>query len=178
MFHIMAVDYSTPKRERKEYVYYEENWNADESDNPAKNRFGNPISPVCSHIEGRWYETKTKEILATEVDSEGIEQETLQYRFEGLRACYYIPFSKKAVEDIVKKSVHSDSSSIRFIVKLGTDDYPASAGASMRNQVTYDSFVNWSFDEIFRFMTRPLEKANDWSRPVDKTGNSLSFKPQ
>lgn len=183
MFRIRAPDFESPKRELKEWLYYEENWN-EGPDYFAKDHKNEIIAPVISHVEGMYNETLVKESLevaGASYDEEGnpIEEEAMRRRFNGLRPRYYIPFSKKTTEDIIKKSAHSDQISIRFIVKISPHDF-AAGGTQLRHDITADMFLNWSFDELFRWMSIPWkEKPLDYSRSsiVDKSGNSLAFTP-
>ena len=46
---LKAIDYNSPKHERKEFVYYEEDWTANDW-------LGIPIDPYGGHIEGRFSE--------------------------------------------------------------------------------------------------------------------------
>ena len=46
---LKAIDYNSPKHERKEFVYYEEDWTANDW-------LGIPIDPFGGHIEGRFSE--------------------------------------------------------------------------------------------------------------------------
>ena len=46
---LRAPDWSSPKHERKEFVYYSEDWS-------AKDWLGIPIDPFSEHIEGKYLE--------------------------------------------------------------------------------------------------------------------------
>lgn len=178
MFRIRAIDYDSPKQERKQYIYYEEHWNHDLPEWKAKNYLNQTIAPVIAHVEGRWNETMTEDVIVTNYDqSNGTETEQQETQFSGLSVRYYIPFTKLAVDDIISKSAHSDASNIIFMVKTERHDYPTGYGPGLRDYVTYDQFVNWTWDELFRHSVRPLEKATDTSRPIDKSSNRLQFTP-
>ena len=83
---LKAPDWSTKKRERKEFIYYEERWE-------GKNWLGVPVNPLDGHIEGMYREVLTKPILD---EITGVHKENA---FGGTRISYYIPFSKKNVDD-------------------------------------------------------------------------------
>jgi hypothetical protein len=186
MFRIRAPDYDSPngKNQVKEYLYWEENWN-EGPDHFAKDHKNEIIAPVIAHVEGLYNETLVREVIEvteSSLDEEGepIAEEQIRRRFNGLRSHFYIPFTKKTAEDVIKKSAHSDENSIRFIVKISPGDYGAS-GSALRHDITSDMFLNWSFDELFRWMTsRPKDAPLDYTRSSiggDKSGKSLAFTP-
>ena len=86
----MAVDWDSPKRERKEYFYYTSEWE-------AKDRLGNTIR--CPHEnEGKFIE-QTK-IIKTKLNSTTNEEE--QYYERGTpRDVYTIPWNKKTADAIL-----------------------------------------------------------------------------
>jgi hypothetical protein len=92
MMRIRAIDWDSPKHTRKEYVYYEEKWN-EGTGYKAKNYLNKIIAPVMSHIEGRYNETLTEDVVVTNFDhSTGQETEQLQTQFTELS-----PFSKTTI---------------------------------------------------------------------------------
>jgi hypothetical protein len=95
---LKAIDYDSPTHERKEYLYYDEYWE-------GKNFLGisvtNPV--IGEHIQGRYMEVVTRPKL-DERTGEHIENV-----FAGTRERYYIPFSKKNVDEKIANSVHSTS---------------------------------------------------------------------
>ena len=160
---LRAPDYSTPKRERKEFVYYFEDWNANDW-------LGIPIDPFCEHIEGKYVECMTKPILDNRTGKH------IDNAFAGTRESYYIPFSKKNVDEIISSSAHSDKDSIKFIIKFGMEDSPDSFQMSTRNQFTYDKFVNWSWERLKEFQYWPVDDL--FNRPnKSKSATNLEFKP-
>ena len=185
MFRIRAPDYSTTKSEVKEYLYFEENWN-EGPDHWVYNMFGAVIAPVMAHVEGMYQETLHKDVIktfGTTYDFEGNPEpdERMIKDFASLRPRYYIPFTKKKAEEIIKKSAYTDASSIKFIVKISPGDYSA-GGSALRHEITADIFLNWTFDELFTWMTyQDREKPIDYTRAsianVNKTANSLAFTP-
>ena len=62
------------------------------------------------------------------------------------------------------KSVHSDKDSIKYVIKLDSKDFPGSQGPSTHTSYTYEQFAEWSFDEIFKYATRPGEKRGDFTK--------------
>src|SRR5213592_770347 len=108
---LKAIDWSTQKRERKEYLYYFENWY-------GKNWLGLKIAPVTDHIEGMFYEQ------LKELKLDARSGEAIHYARSGQRESYYIPFSKKTVDQIIAGPAHSKES-IKFIVKFASEDSPA-----------------------------------------------------
>ena len=46
--------------------------------------------------------------------------------FAGTRTSYYIPFTKKNVDEIIANSAHTDKFGIRYVVKFGHEDSPES----------------------------------------------------
>jgi hypothetical protein len=72
---------------KKEFVYYTEDWS-------GKNWIGIPIDPFCEHIEGKYREVITKPVLDERTG------EHIDNAFAG-GSSYYIPFTKKNVDEIV-----------------------------------------------------------------------------
>ena len=135
---------STKKNERKEFVYYEEYWD-------AKDWLGIPIDPFSEHIEGKYTEVLTKPVLDERTG------EHIDNAFAGTRESYYIPFSKKNVDEIIQNSAHSDKDSIKFYVKFGMEDSPDSFQVSTRNVFSYDKFVNWSWERLREYQYWPVD---------------------
>jgi hypothetical protein len=52
--------------------------------------------------------------------------------FSGTRESYYIPFTKKNVDEIIANNAKSDKDSIKFYIKFGTEDSPDSFQVSTR----------------------------------------------
>ena len=90
---------------------------------------------------------------------------------------YYLPFSKKLVDDLISKSAHSDEHSIVFTIKFDSEDSPWGQRPATRNQFTYEQFANWKWDDIYKFNFKPTVQAYmDWVNK-DKPANSLTFEP-
>ena len=189
MFRIRAPDYSASqdkdKGGLKEWLYWEENWN-EGPDHFAKDHTGQAIAPVAAHVEGMYYETLVKEVIevtGTKYDEEGIPipEEQMRRRFNGLRPRYYVPFTKKTAEDVIKKSAYSNENGILFMVKLGRGDFMAGSGNNIRHAISEDMFLNWTWDELVKWMSLPggKDKPVDYTRSsiIDKSGKSLAFTP-
>jgi hypothetical protein len=101
---------------------------------------GIPIDPFGDHVEGMYTDVMTKP-KPDERTGEHVDNV-----FAGTRTCFYIPFSKKNVDEIIANSAHSDKDSIKFYVKFGMEDSPDSFQVSTRNIFSYDRFVNWSWE--------------------------------
>jgi len=110
----MAVDWDSPKRERKEYLTYTTNWE-------AKDRLGNLIR--CQHeAEGRYIQ-QTK-YIKTKRNANG--EEEAYYEKGSPRDCYTIPWSKKTADSILtgEKYFGEDSintthlDEVQYIVKF------------------------------------------------------------
>jgi hypothetical protein len=81
---LKAIDYSSLKRERKEYIYYYENWT-------GRDWLKRIVSPVTDHLEDRYEEVITELVYQ--------QQELFGYKHSGKRQIiHYIPFSKEKVD--------------------------------------------------------------------------------
>ena len=70
------------KNERKEFIYYIEDWSGNDW-------LGIPIDPFSEHIEGRY----TEVLMRPKLDERTGEH--IDNVFAGTRESYYIPFSKE-----------------------------------------------------------------------------------
>ena len=96
--------------------------------------------------------------------------------FSGTRESYYIPFTKKNVDEIIANSAHSDKDSIKFIIKFGMEDSPDSFQMSTHNIFSYDKFVNWSWERLREFQYWPVDDL--FNRPkAAQSATNLEFKP-
>ena len=154
---------STKKNERKEFVYYFEDWS-------GVDWLGIPINPFCEHIEGKYLEP----VFRPKLDERTGEH--VENVFAGTRESYYIPFKKKNVDEIIANSAHTDKSSIRYIVKFGHEDSIDSVAQSTRNQFSYDMFL-WEWDKLREWQYWPIDDLV--MRPnANKSATKLEFKPQ
>ena len=153
---------STKKNERKEFIYYEEYWD-------AKDWLGIPIDPFDGHIEGRYLEALTKPVL-DERTGEHIEN-----ALAGNRISYYIPFSKKNVDEIIANGTKTDKYSIKYTVKFGHEDSTDAMVSSSRNQFSYDMFL-WPWDKLYEWQHWPVDDITMRPR-TNKSATNLEFKP-
>ena len=150
------------KNERKEFIWYEERWE-------GKNWLGVPVNLIDGHIEGKYIEVLTKPILDTIT---GVHKDNA---FGGTRETYYIPFSKKNVDEIIANSARTDKYEIRYTVKFGHEDSIDSIAQSMRNQFSYDMFL-WPWEKLREWQYWPVDDLIN--RPkANKSANNLEFKP-
>jgi hypothetical protein len=150
---LKAIDYSTEKRERKEYLFWYENWY-------GRNWLGVKIAPVTQHVEG-YYHATTKELRldpSTGASShyvKGKPQET-----------YYIPYSKTTVDKIISGYYNDPKDSVRYInsrdnihyiVKFASEDSPPGQGRyATRGRFSYEQFATWTFQDLYKLHTKPL----------------------
>ena len=106
MVRLKAPDYSTPTHERKEYVYYMERWE-------GVDWRGVAVNPVNEHMQGVY----TKRAIRPVYDQRG---EIASYKPDPTnnQKIYYIPWSKKAVEEILSKSAPVNKDNIVYTIKL------------------------------------------------------------
>ena len=154
---------STKKNERKEFIYYEEYWD-------AKDWLGIPIDPFDGHIEGKYTEVMMKPKLDERTG------EVVDNVLAGTRQVYYIPFTRKNVDEIIANSAKTDKFSIKYTVKFGTEDSTDSIVQSTRNQFSYDMFL-WPWDKLYEWQYYPLEDLVMRLKP-NKSATNLEFKPQ
>ena len=72
-------------------MYYTEDWT-------GKDWLGIPIDPFGDHVEGKY----TEGYLEPKLDERTGEH--IDNAFHGSRECYYIPFTKKNVDEIIANS--------------------------------------------------------------------------
>jgi len=162
---LKAIDYDNPTHAaRTEWIYYTEDWT-------GKNWLGIPIEQgIGDHIEGRYMEVVTRPKL-DERTGEHIENV-----FAGTRERYYIPFSKKNVDDIIAKSAHSTKQNIRFIVKWGTEDSPDGTQMSTRNAFPYDVFL-WEWEKLSTYQYWPTSDMINRPKAGKTSATKLEFRP-
>ena len=88
---LKARDYNSEKLERKEFLYYYENWY-------GVDWRGAKVPPVTDHIEGYYQELEMEPVI----NEEG---EVVSNKRSGQHTVYYIPFSKEKVDGIIEGSV-------------------------------------------------------------------------
>lgn len=94
--------------------------------------------------------------------------------FAGTRESYYIPFTKKNVDEIIANS--ADKWGIKYIVKFGMEDGLDGFTMSTRNQFSYDMFL-WEWERLREFQYWPIDDLTMGPKP-NKSATKLEFKPQ
>jgi hypothetical protein len=156
----------TKVAERKEFLYYQERWE-------GVNFMGVPVNPVADHIEG-YYQ---KQFVKPHINQLTGELEYHELDVGKTQTIYYLPFSKKTVDDLISKSAHSDQDSIKFIIKFASLDCPWGNRMDTRDSFSYEQFANWKWDDIYRWHTKPTTKAAMEYQDKTKSGYNLAFEP-
>jgi hypothetical protein len=171
MVRLKARDYDsnseTLSKERKEWLYYVEQWT-------GVNQRGLPLNPVAEHYEGVWTKQYTKPHLNQETG------EIDYYELDAIKShkVYTIPFSKKAVDTVISNSANTDKDSIRFTIKFGESDNPfGTRQMPTRNIFTYEQFV-MPWNEIYKLNFKPTTQAYMEWVAKEKQKDNLSFQPQ
>ncbi len=120
---IRAIDYNSKRKEMKEFLYGFENWY-------GKDWQGRKVAPVADHVEDRYWEQELEPVIERD--------QIIGYDRTGQHEVYYVPFSKKAVDDIIAKSTYDNKEQIKLLVKTPT---------IKNGQFSYDQFVNTPWDE-------------------------------
>ncbi len=156
---------STKKNERKEFIYYFEDWSANDW-------LGIPIDPFSEHVEGKYTEVMMKPKLDERTG------EHVDNVWAGTREVYYIPFSKKNVDEIIANSALTDKYGIKYIIKFGLEDSPDSFTMSTRNYFSYDQFVNWSWEKLHEYQYWPVDDLFNRAKAFkSSSATKLEFKP-
>ena len=172
MVRLIAPDYlsvkegSNEKPERKEFIYYQESWE-------GKDFLGRQLNPVSEHFEGRYERQYTK----PHINEHTGEVDYMQLDPTKAKTIYYIPYSKKAVDDIISKSANTDKDSIVFTIRFGSEDSPTGQRQMpSRNQFSYEQFV-WPWDQVYKHNFKPSVQAYmEWVNK-EKSKDGLSFEP-
>jgi hypothetical protein len=133
----MAVDWDSPKRERKEYMYYNSEWE-------AKDRLGNPIRSN-THTEGKYIQ-QTK-FIKTKLNSSN--EEEAYYEKGAPRDVYTIPWDKKKANELLtsenvfgKDSINiTNLAEVQYVVKFPQGN-PGRTGFSMQD------FLDFKYDKL------------------------------
>ena len=133
----MAVDWDSPKRERKEYMYFTTEWE-------AKDHLNSTIK--CSHEAEGKYMQQTKE-TRTKLNPTG--EELVQYIRGPAREVYTIPWDKKkANEQLISEKVFGEDSinitnmnEVQYIVK-----FPY--GNPARTSFEMSDFLDFKFEKL------------------------------
>ncbi len=128
---LKEIDHNSERKERKDFIYWYEQWN-------AKDWTGSELPSVGDHVEGFYFEQLTTPVIE--------RNRVVGHRRSGERKVYYVPFSKKAVDDVIAKSVGSDKETIIFTVK--TDNW-------RNGDFTYDQFITPDFNDLVKLAMTP-----------------------
>lgn len=121
-------------------------------------RFGNEIKTRITN--GVAYEPDVK----IRISHDEYGKSRAEYTFDHLRNHYYLPYSKKAVDDLIAKT-RTDKNSIRFYCEVGSD--PNGNTTKFRcDTYNYSDFVNKTFEELQQLAFAPNKKWAD--KPADK----------
>lgn len=175
MVRLKAPDYLGQEKdksklpERKEFIYFTERWE-------GKDFKGLPLNPVAEHYEGKY----TKQYTRPHFNQQSGEVDFMELDSARAQTIYYIPYSKKAVDDIISKSAKTDKDNIIFTIKFGSEDNPYGQHTQMpsRNQFSYQQFSSWSWTEICKLQYKPSVQAYEEWIAKEKSKDGLSFSPQ
>jgi hypothetical protein len=132
----MAVDWDSPKRERKEYMYYTTQWE-------AKNHKNNTIRYILEN-EGR-YTQQTKEIV-TKTNAKG--QDVDVYVKGRAREVYTIPWDKKNANELLttEKAFGEDSLNITNLAEV---QYTVKfSGNPSRTAFGMQDFLDFKYEKL------------------------------
>lgn len=133
---IMAVDWDSPKRERKEYLYYTTQWE-------AKDHLNNTIR--CSHEHEGRYIQQTKE-TRTKLNPNG--EELVQYIRGPAREVYTIPWDKKKANELLttEKIFREDSINIPNLAEV---QYTVKfSGNPSRTSFEMSDFLDFKYEKL------------------------------
>jgi hypothetical protein len=136
---IMAPDWDSPKRERKEFMYYLTQWE-------SKDHLGNTIRSN-EHIEGR-YTMQTKEIR-TRLDPNSKTGDSIQEYHRGVaREVYTIPWDKKKANELLTSEKIFGEDSIN-ITNISEVQYIAKfSGNPARTAFGMQDFLDFKYEKL------------------------------
>jgi hypothetical protein len=139
----LAVDWDSPKRERKEYKFYTTQWE-------AKDRLGNTIR--CSHEHEGKYTGQTK-FIKTKYNSSTKEEEAY-YERGSPRDCYTIPWNKKTADSILTGEKYFGEDSIN-ITNLGEVQYIVKFpyGNPAKTSFGMQDFLDFKYEKLKELST-------------------------
>ncbi len=164
MYRLKAIDWNSPKHERKEFIWYEERWE-------GVNWLGIPVNPIDGHIEGKYTECVTRPVLDERTG------EHVNNAFGGAREVFYIPFSTKNVNEIIEKSAHTDKYGIKYTIKFGMEDSSEGFQIVTRNQFSYEQFATWDWSKLREYQNWPVDDLFQRPKAFKAKATSLEFKP-
>lgn len=173
MVRLKAADYLGQEKnklkvpERKEFLYYTVRFE-------GVDWRGVAVNPV-DNIEGYY----TKQFLKPHISPKDGSIDYEELDTSKAQTVYYIPFSKKAVDDIISKSAKSDKDTgIIYTIKFASEDLTFAPGRMpTRCQYQYEQFANWKWDDIYKQHVKPHEQAATEYMNKDKTAHNMTFEP-
>ena len=77
---------------------------------------------------------------------------------------------KKKLDEIIKASAHTNQESILYTVKFASaDSKDGQMMSPVRGQFSYDQFVNWTFDDLYKLQTKPWKEQDPNYAPTTRT---------
>jgi hypothetical protein len=138
MVRTMAVDHSSPKRERKEYMYYTTEWE-------AKNWLGNTIRHI-HEAEGKFTQ-QTRQIVTRLNPQTG--EHIQDYHMGSPRDAYTIPWDKKKANELLtsEKIFGEDSINITNLAEVQyTVKFPS--GNPGRTAFGMSDFLDFKYEKL------------------------------
>ena len=138
---------------------------------------GVPLNPVMEHIEGKY----DKQFTRAHINQQTGEIDYMELDATKAQTIYYIPYSKKAVDDIIAKSVNTNKDKgIVFTIKFGSQDNPFGHHTQMpsRNQFSYTQFSSLSWTEICKIQYKPPVQAYEEWLAKERAKDGLSSQVQ
>lgn len=90
------------------------------------------------------------------------------YKRKGQHEAFYIPFNKKEVDRIIEEN-NGNRQLITFVVKFAAEDSPdGQRRYATRGQFSYDQFVNWTFDDLYKLHTKPWKESEVNAGPTTR----------
>lgn len=142
---VKEVDLLSPKKERKEFMYWYENWD-------AKDWTGSDLPSVGDHVEGFYMEQTTAPIQE--------KNRVVGHKRTGEKKVFYIPFSKEKMDEVIASSIGTDKDTIIYLLKTPQfrDD-----------RFNYEQFANNSFEELIKIAMTPGGPSMAAYAPVTQT---------
>lgn len=147
----MDPNSKTHKRTMGEFLIYTENWGI--PPDWSVNHLGERIAPVTGNLEGVHKVPETKiEISDDYYDNRRRTQ--AGYVLAGSHLVYEIPFSKKAVDEILQRyDIDKDSSEVKYYFFKG--DGSTTLHSDRTTDYTYKQFTESTYDEMYQLAVRP-----------------------
>lgn len=150
MFRVRAQDFSSDKKEFKEYLLWESNWY-------AKNWLDNDLN-VTSHMEGKYMQQTKKLVTGVPDNKTGVLKSWYE---KGVpRAVHAIPFTKTAVDKLLEGQHPFGPDSINItdkekVVYYGKIENILGIQNFRCSDYTYEQFVLPEWKKFLELATRP-----------------------